>query len=475
MSKFSEKCKELLAENGSNVYRISKSTSLERTTLQRMVTGKRLPNMDFLKIFCKALRLSFSEEQELLELYKMEVIGESTYKSQKSILELFAHLTDLEKESGQISRSVIQNSDPVLVSPISIHPYDTDLLIHFVFHDMVHSQKDSVIYTNLPSDSTMLFQHLNQLPPQNSFRISVKHLILFHSNVADTYSNLESLNQILPLCFLDQISYEPYYYYRKFLAMNQEHMLYPYYIITSNYVVQLSNDLKRGILHSDSLIVQQYLEEFQHILSHASPLLYKPDSLENAMERYFCSTPPQEIFTLESSLCDSDLFSPELLNQLAGECFSPAASIAENYIQSVVQFFRSSHRSSFFTRCGAEKFCQTGIGSGTSGFLFSPINPPMRLKALQHFLFTFDDSEKNMLNDDFSFPQTLYLELRDNNILYLIRMGKNKQLSFVSITENSICNAFRDFFQLLQKSEYICPPEELKALISHYITQLKNF
>lgn len=98
----------------------------------------------------------------------------------------------------------------------------------------------------------------------------------------------------------------------------------------------------------------------------------------------------------------------------------------------------------------------------------------MRLKALQHFLFTFDDSEKTMLNDDFSFPQTLYLELRDNNVLYLIRMGENKQLSFVSITENSICNAFRDFFQLLQKSEYVCPPEELKTLISHSIEQLEH-
>lgn len=62
MSKFSEKCKELLFENGSNVYRISKSASLERTTLQRMVTGKRLPNPEFLKSFCSALRLSFSEE-----------------------------------------------------------------------------------------------------------------------------------------------------------------------------------------------------------------------------------------------------------------------------------------------------------------------------------------------------------------------------------------------------------------------------
>ena len=35
MSKFSEKCKELLTENGYNVYRLSQAASLERTTLQR--------------------------------------------------------------------------------------------------------------------------------------------------------------------------------------------------------------------------------------------------------------------------------------------------------------------------------------------------------------------------------------------------------------------------------------------------------
>ena len=292
MSKFSEKCKKLLVENGSNVYRISKSTSLERTTLQRMVTGKRLPSIDFVKIFCKALCLSFSEEQELLELYKIELLGESTYKSLKSIFELFTLLTDLEEENSQITRSVIQNYDPVLISPTSSYPYDTNLLIHFVFYDVTHSQKSSVIYTNLPSENTMLFHHLNQMSLQSSSEISIKHLIRFHSNTADTFSNLESLNQILPLCFLDQISYEPYYYYQKFLTTEQEDMLYPYYIITPNYVVQLSNNTTRGILHSDSLIVQQYLEEFQCILSHASPLLYKPDSLENAMEKYFCSPPP---------------------------------------------------------------------------------------------------------------------------------------------------------------------------------------
>ena len=50
MSKFSEKCKELLIENGYNVYRLSQAASLERTTLQRMVTGKRLPDLNLSNI-----------------------------------------------------------------------------------------------------------------------------------------------------------------------------------------------------------------------------------------------------------------------------------------------------------------------------------------------------------------------------------------------------------------------------------------
>lgn len=49
MSRFSEQCKELIRENGTNVYRMSKEFSLEVTALQRMVTGKRLPNIDFSK------------------------------------------------------------------------------------------------------------------------------------------------------------------------------------------------------------------------------------------------------------------------------------------------------------------------------------------------------------------------------------------------------------------------------------------
>lgn len=108
MSKFSEKCKELLTENGYNVYRLSQAASLERTTLQRMVTGKRLPGPEFVEHFCQALRISLPEKKEIMELYKMEAIGETAYRNQTTILHLLKNyllwkkMKDLTKDQSLI-------------------------------------------------------------------------------------------------------------------------------------------------------------------------------------------------------------------------------------------------------------------------------------------------------------------------------------------------------------------------------------
>ena len=145
MSKFSEKCKELLIENGSNVYRLSQTSSLERTTLQRMVTGKRLPNREFVTTFCRALRIPLSEEKELMELYKMEAMGETAYKNQKTILHLFKHLATLEKNGYKNSCSIVDQGDLVLLSNISNQRYDTEMLLQFVLKKAFRSEDDSPI------------------------------------------------------------------------------------------------------------------------------------------------------------------------------------------------------------------------------------------------------------------------------------------------------------------------------------------
>ena len=88
MSKFSDKCKELLTENGYNVYRLSQTASLERTALERMITGKRLPGIEFVEAFCNALRISHSDKKELPPLvpYSGEQLSSTIAKHNKILL-----------------------------------------------------------------------------------------------------------------------------------------------------------------------------------------------------------------------------------------------------------------------------------------------------------------------------------------------------------------------------------------------------
>lgn len=78
MSDFSNKCREYLKDTGENVYQLSASSGLDRTSLQRMITGKRLPGIDFVRQFCDSLRINPSQRRELMELYKIEKIGKES-------------------------------------------------------------------------------------------------------------------------------------------------------------------------------------------------------------------------------------------------------------------------------------------------------------------------------------------------------------------------------------------------------------
>lgn len=201
MSKFSEKCKELLIENGYNVYRLSQAASLERTTLQRMVTGKRLPGPEFVEHFCQALRISLPEKKEIMELYKMEAIGETAYRNQTTILHLFEKLSALEKNEGFNKRSIVDYGEMKLISPISNDKYETELLLQYVLRKTIQEQESPELYTNLPGTDTLLPHYLNLMIPQYGKAILIKHLIHFQTNASYAYENLETLHQIIPLCF----------------------------------------------------------------------------------------------------------------------------------------------------------------------------------------------------------------------------------------------------------------------------------
>lgn len=474
MSKFSDKCKELLVENGYNVYRLSQIASLERTTLQRMVTGKRLPGQEFVKNFCRALRISLLEEREVMELYKIECMGETAYLNQKTILQLFQNLSDFEKENFNSHRNIIEHSDLELLSSTSTHAYDTELLLQFVLKQAFQHEERPAIYTNIPGTSSILSHYLMLLAPQYQKDISVEHLIYFQTGVSSAHENLETLNQILPLCFSKSITYKPYYYYSKLSKMDQPNLLFPFYIITKQYVLQLSGNLQKSLLHSDPEFVKEYTKEFDRCFSQSVPLLQQSDTLDEAMHLYLqCNDIPKVITTMESAPCDSDLISPQHFIHLVNKHIPEYSYLLDSY-NAFLNMVYQTKRKGFITEFGLKHFCEHGITSGTSSVLFPPFNQAERLCSLDHYINTYESSEKHLLNHHFIFPASLYIELRDRRILHLIHITAKNDISFVTIQESSICDAFADFFETLAESEYVFSDSQFKSILCKELSKIEH-
>ncbi len=247
MSEFSERCRQLLINSGSNVYQMAKHSSLDKTSIQRMVTGKRLPSLDFVKEFCSYLRISPIEKKELLELYEIEKVGKSEYMSRcyiKSLIENLSFLDEDDTENISFSETldycetfppmpnveskilfVLQSELKMIENLSFLDEDDTENIsfsetldycetfppmpnveskILFVLQSELKNDKNPEILFNLPTSYRYIFFILKGLFAEFEGEASVKHLITLNKNPLNTIypcQNLEALSNIFRYIF----------------------------------------------------------------------------------------------------------------------------------------------------------------------------------------------------------------------------------------------------------------------------------
>lgn len=236
----------------------------------------------------------------------------------------------------------------------------------------------------------------------------------------------------------------------------------------------MASDLSKGILHSDPAILQEYTKEFQNCLEHSSPLLQQSKDLDEALQLYMTSFDTiQDSTSLAATPCDSDFMDNEYFFDRVKEHSPEYAPLTKAY-GAFLNVLKHVNRKDFFTISGFQKYCESGISSGTSSIVMPQFSPEERITSLKYFLEHFSNEKDHMLNSTFSYPDSLYIELRNNHSLFLINLADKANISFIIIQESSICDAFSEFFQLLADSEYITPENQTRTLIQKYIQQLKQ-
>jgi Helix-turn-helix. len=88
MTLFSKRIEELISESGETVASLAEIGGINRTTLQRIKSGERLPTPEFFSNLGRALRLSPVEQDELAQLLEIARVGETVSYSRRQIFDL---------------------------------------------------------------------------------------------------------------------------------------------------------------------------------------------------------------------------------------------------------------------------------------------------------------------------------------------------------------------------------------------------
>ena len=474
MSKFSEKCKALLQENGTNVYRLSNDSSLERTTLQRMVTGKRLPGIEFVKQFCRELRMPLAEEKHLIELYKMEVIGEEVYRNRQCIHNLIRYLFRLEK-SGYHEQQIPKSRELIFGKVHSGGVTDYDYLIYSTLEKCFQNEKPVSIYTNYPATDTYFFrqiQILNRRYPDNKVRI--EHRVHFQINTALMAANLQILYNVMPLTLSGTLDYTSCYYYSRVTDEELCQFFLPYYIITPTCLLEISGDLQNVIIHTEKGKIQDYLTEYKRLNCYVKPLFQYSNTPEEAWEHYTKQIPEnaRQLHVIGAQPCYRDLIADpdfrERVERHHPEFYHFTDSIVENH-----SFYQNKEMDLFFSEEGLDYFCDTGKLTGQIGALLPPLSVEERIAALERFLHHNPLHHYYLFTSDIQIPFYLNFEMYEDKQFQLIQITDELEVSIFTVTESSICDAFWDYTSSLPESEYVRTEEETEKVVRNKLESMK--
>ncbi len=117
MTLFSKRIAELIIESGETVQSLAEIGGINRTTLQRIKSGERLPTAEFFGNLSRALRLSPVEQDELSSLLEIARVGEMVSYSRRQIFELIEMISELTEykipfsKEADLKKSVLENHE----------------------------------------------------------------------------------------------------------------------------------------------------------------------------------------------------------------------------------------------------------------------------------------------------------------------------------------------------------------------------
>lgn len=487
MSQFGKYLRELLDERGISISELSRISGVERTTLQKSITGSRVLSRDAVEKLLWGLQLTVEESEKLKYCYDTLFVGEEKYKSRKIIRRMLENLCSLNDETvlpgdgfGKLSDRGLPDR-PLQEKTLVTGKSNVNFLIQSVFEREI-KRKDAEVEMTLPADMTFVNEYLYYLYKKAGADIRITQIIAIHRNKTEKALNLHSVEcfaNILPVCLISGRQYYPYYYYDSSIASLYTDPL-PYFAVTGDQVLCLSADGEKALLLEGEEYSRFYRKHFHMLKKQCHTLVHYSEGLMSALDEYERIYDPDDLYACTHQPCFACEYGDDDIRRKIRKDIPHSQEVTEVCVGWLSKLRNVKMYHSVFKAEGLISFMEEGKIDDFPEIV-EEIAMEERLGLLESLIDSIEKEERTsvrMFNDRvFSYPSfiTLTTSLKTGMGIFTTSRFRQGGLPIcVHVQEPDVSEAFYDFMLNLPFSEITCSREETLAYLREIYQEYKK-
>lgn len=476
MTPFSAVLEFYMKEKDIRTYSIAKFCGVDRSNMYKMINGKRNPTSEeMVGRIAEYMRLKPAEKEHLLEAYQITVMGFDTYHRRKNVqdflLSFAGNAADMQKKPAGKEYATVNVDEQELKRWQGVVARDRQLQYLMTGVLNIEMRKMEGKISLLMQPENRLVMELLVFAGARKENLCIEHIFCMSNTddiIADKSNyNLNCLKQILPLFSQCICDYKPYCYYDNIVSHNNRFNFLSSMILTSEYAVVFSMEENYGMLLSDKDTIQHFQRLFQSLKEDAALMALKMDSLEKQLKTFQSMNFMDSGVGYQPESCLIPLIPAAFLDKYLNSRFKAVPLLRENVLQYMEESGKTMEESKstfIFSETGIGRFAETGRISELPESVYYPLEYNDRMVLIRRLIRECEKGKYQMLKAEAPISETnicLYSGMRQG---YLQTPAAQGGHLFLELRELGLLQAFRDYFESLDRKYFYSPQEAADRL-----------
>lgn len=491
MASYGEILRKFIKDSGMSVRKLSIETDINRTLLQKYLSGERLPkNIREVQHISECLMLSPEKKEALLECYNRSRYGAKRYDSFLMIRDMLNGQADFRTHS--VSSTAMTGSMESFTdateengflqvaegSRACVGRMEVENALRAILKRQQKSGDEWGIQLIAQPETGNLLKTILSVCGSQSQRGKVEQIICLDEDSSEGNNNIQTVYNLLPMLF-GSVSYESFYYYdRKDSHINSMSLL-PVMILAGDSAMICNYKMDEGLVFSNKESVSFCRHQYQTMKKRTSLLTkyFKDDVTEwmSFLQNFITDLAVVEI-CIESIPCITYALNETILadilcldterNQILMEIFTKNRNIILHAADKKVPI-------NIFEERGLRYFMETGRTDEYPYEWYIPIPVHYRLLVLEGMIFMAENNymEYIMTNSDLlTIDENLLIYVNENVVF---QYHQDNQLSqYFSINERGVRRSFQEFIGFAEEHGWLHDADsttrQMKEILMEY-------